>query len=74
MILYGLIGVIYLDDKAYRIISAIGLILGILTVILAAFLASQPIVIAVIIGVLLIVEGASLIVIGRSKSLIDKYG
>ena len=48
MIIYGLVGIIFLDDKVYRIISGIGLILGILTVILAAFLAAQPIVIAVI--------------------------
>lgn len=74
LILYGLVGVICLDDKAYRIISAIGVILGFLTVILAAFLASKPVVIAIIIGVLVIVEGVLFIVIGRSKSLIEKYG
>ena len=50
------------------------LILGILTIVFAAFLSSQPILIAVLVGVALLVEGVFLIVVGRSKTLIEKYG
>ena len=74
MILYGLMGIIFMNDKKSTIISAIGLILGILTVALAVFAASQPILIAIIIGALLIVDGVFLLVIGGSETLIENYG
>ncbi len=74
MMAYGIVGLLYLSGKQYTIYSAIMLILGILTVVIAAFLASQPILIAVLLGVTLIVEGAFFIVIGRSMKLIETYG
>ena len=74
LILSGLMGIIFMGDKKYVIRSAIGLILGILTVALAAFAASQPVLIAIIIGVFLIVDGIFLLVVGGSKNLIENYG
>lgn len=74
MMAYGLVGFLYLSEKKYTIYSLIILILGILTVVVAAFLASQPILIAILIGITLIVEGAFFIVIGRSMKLIETYG
>lgn len=72
--LYGLIGIIFLKDKKQVIVSAIGLLLGILTVVLSVFAASQPVLIAIIIGTLLIVDGVFLLVIGGSETLIENYG
>ena len=40
MIFYGILGIIYLDDKSYIALSVIGLILGILNIVLAVFAAS----------------------------------
>ena len=54
--------------------SLIILILGILVIVFAAFLSSQPILIAVLVGVALLVEGVFLIVVGHGESLIEKYG
>ncbi len=69
---YGLIGIPYLDRK-YRLRSIAIFILGILIVLLAFFAATQPVLIAVIIGVLFIVEGIFIIVIEDSLSLATKY-
>ena len=74
MMLYGLLGMIYMKDRKYTILSAISFILGILVVALAVFFATQPILIAILIGVLLIVQGAVIFVVGKSESLIEKYG
>jgi uncharacterized membrane protein HdeD (DUF308 family) len=74
LMLYGLIGIIFLKDKKQVIVSAIGLLLGILTVVLSVFAASQPVLIAIIIGTLLIVDGVFLLVIGGSETLIENYG
>lgn len=74
MMFYGILGIIYLNDKSYIALSVIGLILGILNIVLAVFAASQPFLIAVIIGALLIVDGVIVLVVGRSKSLIEEYG
>ena len=74
MIFYGLMGAIYIQEKSFRIRSVLAVILGILTVILATFAATQPVIIAIIIGVFLIIDGVFLLVIGSSKSLIEKYG
>ena len=68
---YGLMGVFFLDAK-HKIYSIIVLILGILVVIFAAFLASQPILIAILIGVALIIEGVFLFVMGKSMKLIEQ--
>lgn len=72
MIVYGLLGVIYLDDKKYAILSAISILLGILTVALAVIAASQPVLTAVIIGVFVIVDGVFVLVMGKSEELIQK--
>lgn len=74
MMFYGILGIIYLNDKSYIALSVIGLILGILNIVLAVFAASQPFLIAVIIGALLIVDGVVVMVVGSSKSLIEKHG
>lgn len=74
MMFYGLMGMVFLDDKSYIALSAVAFILGILIVALAYFAASQTYLIAVIVGALLIVDGIVALVIGRSKSLIEKYG
>ncbi len=71
MMVYGLMGIFYLDGK-YKIYSVIILILGILNALLAAFFASQPILIAILVGVALIVEGVFVLVIDRSMTLIEK--
>ena len=71
MMAYGFVGIFYLDGKN-KISAILFLILGILVVVFAAFLASQPILIAVLVGVALMIEGAFLMVIGRSVSLIEK--
>ena len=71
MMAYGFVGIFYLDGKN-KISAILVLILGILVVVFAAFLASQPILIAVLVGVALMIEGAFLMVIGRSVSLIEK--
>ncbi|WP_407415532.1 DUF308 domain-containing protein [Methanobrevibacter sp.] len=71
MMVYGIMGIFYLDGK-YKIYSAIILILGILNAVLAAFFASQPILIAVLVGVALIVEGVFVLVIDRGMTLIEK--
>lgn len=65
--------VMFLKDRNSAILSAITIILGIITVLLAVFAASQPILIAIIIGALLIVHGVFALVIGSSRSLIEKY-
>lgn len=72
MMVYGLMGMFYLVGK-HKISSIIILILGILTVIFATFLASQPVLIAILIGVALLVEGVFVLVIDRSVKLIEKY-
>ena len=69
---YGVVGLIYLEGK-YKIYSIVILVLGILNILLATFFASQPVLIAVLIGVALVVEGVFVLVIGSSKSLIEKY-
>ena len=74
MMVYGLMGIMYLNDKRYTVRSIIILILGILTVVLAVFAATQPVLIAIIIGVALIVEGVYILVIDRSMKLIETYG
>lgn len=74
MMFYGLLGIIFLDDKKHIVLSIITFIFGILIVALAYFAASQTFLIAVIIGALLIVDGVFALVIGSSKSLIEKYG
>ena len=71
MMVYGLMGVFFLDAK-HKIYSIIVLILGILVVIFAAFLASQPLLIAILIGVALIIEGVFLFVMGKSMKLIEQ--
>ena len=73
MMVYGIVGVFYLDGK-YKIYSIIILILGILNAILAAFFASQPILIAILIGVALIIEGVFILVVDSSMTLIEKSG
>lgn len=73
MMAYGIVGVFYLDGK-YKIYSVIILILGLLNALLAAFFASQPILIAILIGVALIIEGVFILVVDRSATLIEKYG
>ena len=70
---YGILGIIYLTGTAYKALSVLGLLLGILIVVLTLFLASQPIIIAVIIGAFLIIDGVCLFVVGASESLIEKY-
>ncbi|WP_407379672.1 DUF308 domain-containing protein [Methanobrevibacter sp.] len=72
MMVYGIVGAFYLEGK-YKIYSIIILILGILVAILAAFLASQPILIAILLGVALIIEGVFVLVIDRAETLIEKY-
>lgn len=74
LVVYGILGAIYLKDKKLTIISIIGIILGIITIALAVFAASQPVLIAILIGVLLIIEGVALFVVGKSLTLIETYG
>ena len=74
MTVYGLVGMIYLAGGKNKFYSLIILILGILVIVFAAFLSSQPILIAVLVGVALLVEGVFLIVVGHGESLIEKYG
>lgn len=74
MMAYGMVGIVYIDDKRDAFRSLLLLILGVLTVVLAVVAASQPIFIAIIIGVALIVQGVFTLVIDRSYSLIEKYG
>lgn len=73
MMFYGILGIAYLAGAAYKLLSVTGLILGIVIVALTLFLASQPIIIAVIIGAFLIIDGVCLLVVGSSESLIEKY-
>lgn len=72
MMAYGLIGIPYLDKK-YRNRSIAIFILGILTVLVAFLLATQPVLIAILIGVAFIVEGIFIIVIEDSLSIAEKY-
>lgn len=74
MAVYGFVGMFCLDGGKNKLYSIIILILGILIIVFAAFLSSQPILIAVLVGVALLVEGVFLIIVGRSKTLIEKYG
>ena len=73
MMFYGILGIAYLAGAAYKLLSVTGLILGIVIVALTLFLASQPIIIAVIIGAFLIIDGVCLLVVGSTESLIEKY-
>ena len=74
MIFYCILGIIFLKDKKYTILSVIGLILGILIVALAVFAATQPVLVAIIVGVFLIIDGVILLVWGKSVELIEQYG
>ena len=74
LVAYGLIGILYLNEKTLKIRSALLLILGIITIILAAFAATQPIIIAIILGVALIIEGAFILVLDKSMDMIERYG
>ena len=68
MIFYGLMGAIYIQEKSFRIRSVLAVILGILTVILAAFAATQPVIIAIIIGVFAVYSMFKYDSTGSSKS------
>ena len=69
MMFYGILGIIYLNDKSYIILSVIGLILGILNIVLAVFAASQPFLIAVIMVYLSIVNAFIVLVLKLKRSL-----
>lgn len=73
MVVYAIMGIIYLKKKNYIIRSIIMLILGILVFLLSVFAASQPLLIAILIGVSLIIEGIFIIVLDSSYSLSEKY-
>jgi hypothetical protein len=61
MIIFGITGLISGISKGFVFSSILSLILGIVAIALAAFSIAQPIYIAIIIGILLIVEGVMLI-------------
>ena len=61
LIFIGLMGIVSRPGAMAKIGSAVILILGILTVFLAAFSASQPLFVAVLVGVGLIVDGVVLL-------------
>ncbi len=73
MIFYGLLGLAYLKGQKYKAISIMSFIFGIITIALAVLAASQPYILAIIIGALLIIHGIILLVIGGTESLIEKY-
>jgi len=61
MIIFGISGLISGMGKEFVFTSILSLILGIVAIALAAFSMAQPVYIAVIIGILLMVEGVILI-------------
>ena len=60
MIAFGLVGVLYPEEGMPRFGFAITLLMGILSIIVAAFSLAQPTAIAIIIGIVLIIEGIAL--------------
>lgn len=74
LMVYGILGMLLLDGKKYTILSLVILLLGILIVAVAVFAASQPVLIAIIIGVTLIVDGVFILVMDNSMTLINEYG
>ena len=61
MILFGIIGLVSRMSNVSSFTSLLVLIMGIISVALAAFALNEPIYIAMIIGVVLIIEGVTLI-------------
>ena len=62
MIVFGITGLISKMTRFSTFTSLLILLMGIVAIALAAFAASQPIYIAIIIGVVLIIEGIAMIV------------
>lgn len=60
MIAFGIIGLVSKVTKISTFTSILVLIMGILAIVLAAYAISEPIYIAIIIGIVLILEGVNL--------------
>ncbi len=60
MIVFGISGLLARMDSITNFTSIFVLIMGIITIALAIFTASQPIYIAIVIGIVLIIQGATL--------------
>ena len=60
MIIFGITGVLSKMTRFSTFTSILVLIMGIVAIALAAFAVSQPIYIAIIIGIVLIIEGVSM--------------
>ncbi len=60
MIAFGIIGLISKVTKVSTFASILVLIMGIVAIALAAYAINQPVYIAIIIGIVLIIEGVNL--------------
>lgn len=61
MIVFGITGLLSPMTRFSRFTSVLVLIMGILAIVLGAFALNQPVYIAIIIGIVLIIEGISMI-------------
>ena len=61
MIVFGITGLLSQMTRFSKFTSVLVLIMGILAIVLGAFSLNQPIYIAIIIGIVLIIEGIAMI-------------
>ena len=61
MIIFGITGILSKSEHISNFSSILVLIMGIIAIALAAFALNEPIYIAIIIGIVLIIEGVTLI-------------
>ena len=64
MIVFGIAGLISKNKTLSTFASILVLLMGILAIVLAVFSMAQPIYIAIILGIVLIIEGINLILFG----------